>query len=114
MPGAGRRGPAPPTAHEFLSHDTSPAAGGRAVTERRFGFVQWEFAGRLGPEPGRYPVRRFAGDDVRGIVVIGGYEAPRRTLLPRTRRARAARSAEPATVDVTRATVIDAQPLPDH
>src|SRR5215218_2890899 len=23
MPGAGRRGPAPPTAHEFLSHDTS-------------------------------------------------------------------------------------------
>jgi len=84
------------------------------VTERRFGFVQWEFAGRLGPDPGRYPVRRFAGDDVHGIVVIGGYEAPRRTLLPRTRRAKATRSAEPATVDVTRATVIDAQPLADH
>ena len=25
------------------------------MTERRFGFVQWEFAGRLGPDPGRYP-----------------------------------------------------------
>jgi hypothetical protein len=48
------------------------------VSERRFGFVQWEFAGRLGPDPGRYPVRRFAGDDVRQIVVIGAYEAPAR------------------------------------
>jgi len=81
------------------------------VTERRFGFVQWEFAGRLGPDPGRYPVRRFAGDDVREIVVIGGYEAPRRSLRPRTRRARAAREAEPTAVEVTRATVIDAVPL---
>ena len=68
------------------------------MTERRFGFVQWEFAGRLGPDPGRYPVRRFAGDDVRQIVVIGGYQAPRRTLLPRPRRAKAAKAPEPATV----------------
>ena len=81
------------------------------MTERRFGFVQWEFAGRLGPDPGRYPVRRFAGDDVRQIVVIGGYQAPRRTLLPRPRRAKAAKAPEPAAVDVTRATVIDAAPM---
>ncbi len=81
------------------------------MTERRFGFVQWEFAGRLGPDPGRYPVRRFAGDDVRQIVVIGGYQAPRRTLLPRPRRAKAVKAPEPAAVDVTRATVIDAAPL---
>jgi hypothetical protein len=81
------------------------------VTERRFGFVQWEFAGRLGPDPGRYPVRRFAGDDVRQIVVIGGYQAPRRTLLPRPRRTKAAKAPEPAAVDVTRATVIDAAPM---
>jgi len=81
------------------------------TTERRFGFVQWEFAGRLGPDPGRYPVRRFAGDDVREIVVIGGYEAARRSLLPRPRRVKAAREAEPATVEVTRATVIDAMPM---
>ena len=59
------------------------------MTGRRFGFVQWEFAGRLGPDPGRYPVRRFAGDDVREIVVIGGLEAPRRSLRPRRRRPKA-------------------------
>jgi hypothetical protein len=81
------------------------------VTERRFGFVQWEFAGRLGPDPGRYPVRRFAGDDVREIVVIGGLEAPRRSRLPRSRRPRAAAGPAPGPVDVTRATVIDATPM---
>ena len=54
------------------------------MSERRFAFVQWEFAGRLGPEPGRYPVRRFAGDDVREIVIIGGLESARR--IPRGRR----------------------------
>jgi len=82
------------------------------VTERLFGFVQWEFAGRLGPDPGRYPVRRFAGDDVREIVVIGGLAAPRRTVLPRRgRRARAVGRPELAPVEVTRATVIDAAPM---
>jgi len=84
------------------------------VTERRFGFVQWEFAGRLGPDPGRYPVRRFAGDDVREVVVIGGFEAPRRSLVPRPRRAKAARGADSRAVDVTRATVIDAAPMYDR
>jgi hypothetical protein len=83
------------------------------VDERRFGFVQWEFAGRLGPDPGRYPVRRFAGDDVREIVVVGDLEAPRRrTRAGRMRRrAREAGDAAPKPVDVTRATVIDATPL---
>ncbi len=45
---------------------------------RRFGFVQWEFPGRLGPDPGRYVVRRFAGDDVQRILVIDGVDAPRK------------------------------------
>ena len=81
------------------------------MTERRFGFVQWEFAGRLGPDPGRYPVRRFAGDDVREIVVIGGLEAPRRSRLPHRRRPRGVEAPSLATVEVTRATVIDAAPL---
>ena len=81
------------------------------MTERRFGFVQWEFAGRLGPDPGRYPVRRFAGDDVREIVVIGGLEAPRRSLRPQRRRARAVPAPSQAAVEVTRATVIDATPM---
>jgi len=68
--------------------------------------VQWEFPGRLGPEPGRYIARRFAGDDVRAVLVIGGLDAPRR----RRRRARRAEP-DPAEVEVTRATVIDAAPL---
>ena len=42
-----------------------------AAASRRFSFVQWEFAGRLGPEAGRYVIRRYAGDDPRHIVVIG-------------------------------------------
>ena len=52
-----------------------------AAASRRFSFVQWEFAGRLGPEAGRYVVRRFAGDDPRHVVVIGELEAPRRRRL---------------------------------
>jgi hypothetical protein len=76
----------------------------------RFGFVQWEFPGRLGPEPGRYVVRRYAGDDVRHVVVIGGFDAPRRRRRgPRPRRA----DPGPSSVELTRATVIDASPLQD-
>jgi hypothetical protein len=56
-------------------------------------------------------VRRFAGDDVREIVVVGGIEAPRRGRRSRRPRARDARDAEPRTVEVTRATVIDAAGL---
>jgi hypothetical protein len=81
------------------------------VTERRFAFVQWEFAGRLGPPPGRYPVRRYAGDEVREIVVSGGLEAPRRAPRRGRRAARAGAEPPPAPVEVTRATVIDAAPL---
>jgi hypothetical protein len=74
----------------------------------RFGFVQWEFPGRLGPDLGRYVVRRYAGDDVQQVVVIGGFDAPRRRL----RSARARRvDPGPASVEITRATVIDASPL---
>jgi hypothetical protein len=81
----------------------------RATDAARFGFVQWEFAGRLGPEQGRYVVRRFAGDDVQQVVVIGGLAAPRRRPLTARRR----RVDEPVDtdVDVTRATVIEATPL---
>jgi hypothetical protein len=50
-------------------------------------------------------VRRFAGDEAQQVVVIGGLEAPRRQ-----RRARPA-DEEAKPVDVTRATVIHADPL---
>jgi hypothetical protein len=84
-----------------------------AAERRRFQFVQWEFPGRLGPEPGRYVVRRFAGDDARQIVVIAGIEAPRRRRMSSRRAARAEPGTGPPPVDVTRATVISAAPLPD-
>jgi hypothetical protein len=75
--------------------------------------VQWEFAGQLGPEAGRYVIRRYAGDDARHVVVIGDREAPRRRRLGRGRARRAAPGAEPGAVEVTRATVITTDALPD-
>jgi hypothetical protein len=79
----------------------------------RFGFVQWDLAGRLGPEPGRYAVRRFAGDEARHVVVVERMGAPRR--VPRVRRrARGPVAAQaPEPVEVTRVTVIGAEPLGD-
>ena len=70
---------------------------------RSFRFVQWEFAGRLGPPPGRYVVRRYAGDDVHEVVVVTEADAPRR---------RARRAPPAGTVPVTRVTVIDAVQRP--
>ena len=76
--------------------------------------MQWEFAGRLGPEAGRYVVRRYAGDDPRHVVVIGELEAPRRRRLGARRRPRAAAAGSvPDAVDVTRATVIATDPITD-
>jgi hypothetical protein len=74
--------------------------------------VQWEFAGQVGPEAGRYVIRRYAGDDARHVVVIGDLEAPRRRRIGRRRARRADPGAEPGAVEVTRATVITTDPLP--
>ena len=40
---------------------------GRVARPAYFGFVQWELPGRLGPEPGRYVVRRYAGDAAQHV-----------------------------------------------
>jgi hypothetical protein len=75
--------------------------------------VQWEFAGRLGPPAGRYVVRRFAGDDVRQVIVVS--EHPSAVPVEATRRwaprRRAALAPPPEVAPVTRVTVIDAEPL---
>lgn len=57
-------------------------------------------------------MRRFAGDDAQQVVVIGGLAAPRRSRLG-GRRARVAEPGAPP-VDVTRATVVAADPLADE
>ena len=74
-----------------------------------FGFVQWELPGRLGPDPGRYVVRRYAGDVAQHVVVVGGLAAPRRARFGGRRPRAAERGATP--VEVTRATVISADPI---
>ena len=77
--------------------------------------MQWEFAGRLGPEAGRYVVRRYAGDDPRHVVVIGELAAPARRAGLGARRRRRARAAAPGSgldeVEITRATVIATDPI---
>ena len=56
-------------------------------------------------------MRRYAGDDAQHVVVIARLQAPRRRRFGGRRARRADPSA--ALVEVTRATVIDAQPLDD-
>ena len=54
-------------------------------------------------------MRRYAGDEVQHVIVIGGIEAPRRRRLGAAKPRRA--NAEGKPVEVTRATVIGAEPL---
>jgi hypothetical protein len=79
--------------------------------------VQWEFAGSLGPEAGRYVLRRYAGDDPRHVVVIGSLGAAGAAGGRLRRGRRRPRSAPPGSaaesVELTRATVIATDPLPD-
>ena len=74
-----------------------------------FGFVQWDLAGQAVPAEGRHVVRRYAGDAAQHVLVFTGTRAPRR---PRGRRARPAEE-DAAPVDVTRVSVIGAEPLAD-
>jgi hypothetical protein len=73
--------------------------------------VQWELAGRLGPPPGRYVVRRFAGDDAQSVVIVAeaGVAPPARVR----RRRRSTPGGPLAPAPVTRVTVADATPLAD-
>jgi len=47
--------------------------------------------GRLGPDQGRYVVRRHARDEAQQVVVVAGLDAPRRTRS----RGRRSHAAEP-------------------
>jgi hypothetical protein len=79
-----------------------------------FRFVQWEFPGALGPGSGRYALRPVPGEEPRQVVVIEAAEASRRGRRLSGRRARSVPAEPPpATVPVTRATVVAAEPFPD-
>ncbi len=80
--------------------------------------MQWDFAGRLGPPPGRYVVRRFAGDEAREVIVVTetgppAPAAPPGRLSRRRPRRVGALPAAPDAVPVTRVTVVDARPVSD-
>jgi hypothetical protein len=73
--------------------------------------VQWELAGRLGPAPGRYVLRRYAGDEVQAVVIVAEADAAP-AERPRRRRRRAV-PGPLAAAPVTRVTVVGATPVAD-
>lgn len=79
-----------------------------------FGFLQAELPFELGPPDGRFPLREEPDGEIAGIVVLSTlratHSAPRGSRMGRSRRD-AVQSPEPATVPLTRATVIDVQRL---
>jgi hypothetical protein len=75
-----------------------------------FGFVQLEFGFRLGPEDGRFLLRREAASDVEGILVLTTLGAPQRRFLS-GRKGRDVSDAEPEPVSTYRATVTRPSPF---
>lgn len=76
-----------------------------------FRFVQLEVPWPLGPDDGRYVVRRHAGDQPEHVLVLATLGAPQRRLL-RSKKATATDPVPgPAPVPTGRATVILAAPL---
>ena len=79
--------------------------------------MQFEFPWELGPEEGRYVLRRHAGEEADHVLVLRTLGAPQRRFLPRRRRRNAVPvepEPGPAAVLTTRATIIDAVPLRDE
>ena len=80
--------------------------------EHPFRFAQFEFPGVLGPASGRYVVRDQRGVTPRHVLVVAVLGAPQRRLLRRRRPRAAPPEPQAAAVATTRATVIEAEPLP--
>ena len=75
--------------------------------------MQFEYPWALGPEDGRYVLRRHAGEDPDHVLVLRLLGAPERRLLRRKRPRKAEPEPPPAPVATSRATIVDAVPLPD-
>jgi hypothetical protein len=81
---------------------------------RLFRFFQVEVPWDLGPDAGRYVVRRHAGEQPDHILVIATLGAAQRRLLGGRRAKAAAPQPDPTPVATGRATVIPAEPLGDE
>jgi hypothetical protein len=86
------------------------------VPERWFLFVQLEIPWEFGPPDGRYLLRGGEENEPQHVVVLNTLESARRRerglLAGRPRRGReVAAEPEPASVSITRATVVDPIPL---
>lgn len=76
-----------------------------------FRFSQVEVPWALGPDDGRYVVRRHAGEQPDHVLVVATLGAPQRRLLGGKRPRTAAPEPSPAPVVTGRATIIVATPL---
>src|SRR3954468_16527856 len=84
------------------------------VAEHRlFRFVQLEVPWALGPDDGRYVVRRHAGEQPDHVLVVATLGAPQRRMLRGKKATSADPEPGPAPVVTGRATVIPATPLED-
>lgn len=85
------------------------------MTQRVFPFLQVEMPFRLGVPDGRWMLRTEGSGEVERVVVLAGTQAPRvRAWRRSARRAAVDPEPAPASVPVTRITLIAAQPLADE
>lgn len=85
------------------------------MAQRIFPFLQVEMPLRLGVPDGRWMIRAPGSEEVEYVVVLAGMRAPRSGALRRAGRRPAVKpEPEPASVPVTRVTVVSARPLEDE
>jgi hypothetical protein len=84
------------------------------ATARLFRFVQIEVPWALGPDDGRYVVRRHAGEQPEHVLVVATLGAPQRRLMRGKHPTAVGPEPGPTPVVTGRATVIPATPLEDE
>ena len=84
------------------------------MASRLFRFVQLEVPWRLGPDDGRYVVRRHAGEMPEHVLVIATLGAAQRRLIGGKRAKSADPEPGPEPVPTGRATIIPSTPLDDE
>lgn len=84
------------------------------MASQLFRFVQLEVPWPLGPEDGRYVVRRHAGEHPEHVLVLATLGAHQRRLLGGKKPTSTEPEPEPFPVPTGRATVIGSEPLADE